>query len=598
MCGIAGISWEDQPLAERMVGALRHRGPDDQCVLGLVGLTLGHARLSILDPSSRGRQPMRYEHQGRSYAVTFNGEIYNHADLRRELSGMGFVFRTTTDTEVLLAAYAAWREGMLARLVGMWAFALHDQARGTLFLARDRLGEKPLYYHETADAFVFASEIKAIRVARPSLRRHCAETVAAYLHTGLAGHSDRTFFEGVRRIPAAHYATWDLQARRLRLDRYYALTGARTPTGKGALRERLEQSVARCLVSDVPVCISLSGGVDSSSVAALVARSRTDAVEAFTTVPPRRAEGDERRSIRHFLARHPNVRCVETGFDVGSLVEDYRSIVYHMEEPFLWDSPYPRWVNARAVHAHGYKVVLTGEGADELLAGYRSAHPLFLSRLRAQGRWLPLVYEMASALLGAGGFKLLAAFARRSWGRMEGRAPHPSNRFIKLAPPAPASKYTGRDGLRAFLLASLTEFFLPYLLDCNDKMYMAHSVEARSPFLDRDFVECALAVPAEELVRNGYRKHPLRADMRGLVPAKVLWSRGKIGFGSPFSRFLTGLDMRSRFESLFAEPRSSGLVDVPAVRLLYRQAVEKGRAEPGLARVIALEEWMSRFQME
>ena len=343
-------------------------------------ISLGHRRLSILDLSPRGAQPMTFLHLGRRLVLVFNGEIYNFKELRRDLEVQGCSFSTDSDSEVILAAYSSWGPDCVRRFNGMWAFAIYDEVNRSLFCSRDRFGKKPFYYFHGAGHFAFASEIKAL-LRLPFIERRADEwAVHDLLFFDMVGHTNNTFFDGIAQLPAGHNGFLDCDHMTFRLVRYYALPSTAVSAGPGEIRALLEKSVARRLVSDVPVCLSLSGGIDSSSVAACVSAIHDDRMVAFTTTTAS-GPGDETAHVKQLLARYRQFELVEVPVPRSSTVDLMQRIVYHMDEPCIQDSPFVRWAIAEGIHRSGFKVALTGEGADELLGGYFMAAPRFLRDL-------------------------------------------------------------------------------------------------------------------------------------------------------------------------------------------------------------------------
>src|SRR5260221_4180783 len=272
MCGIAGFNWQDDVLGRRMAELIRHRGPDAS---GFYSngerVSLVHTRLSIIDLHEPSNQPLHYEHGGRKYVLVFNGEIYNYRELRLELERLGCQFQTQADSEVILAAFAVWGAESVRRFNGMWAFAIFDEHENTLFLSRDRFGKKPLYYYNTNGRFIFASEIKVILGCPQVSRVADSERVSDLLNFELAGHTDGTFFRDVKQLPAGTNAVLDLATGQWNLERYYTLPRSLNSASPSDVHETLRVATTRRLVSDVPICLSLSGGVDSSAIAAMIA---------------------------------------------------------------------------------------------------------------------------------------------------------------------------------------------------------------------------------------------------------------------------------------------------------------------------------------
>jgi asparagine synthase (glutamine-hydrolysing) len=603
MCGIAGFNWEDEILLRDMAGALSHRGPDAAGCFSRHGrISLAHTRLSILDLHERANQPLHYVHAGREYVLVFNGEIYNYRDVRRELERAGCRFQTESDSEVITAGYAIWGPDCVRRFNGMWAFAIFDEVGNTLFLSRDRFGKKPLYYHSADSRFVFASEIKAIikssRVSRVADR----ERISDFLNFGLASHTDGTFFCGVQQLPAGSNGMLDLHTGRWRTDRYYTIPTAVKQATAADIRDTLRTAVTRRLISDVPVCLSLSGGVDSSSIAAMIAELHDDRMVAFTTTSGE-ATGDETVNVMKLLAAYPQFELVKVPVETDDLRGDLEQIVYHMDEPFIYDSPFVRWKIAKAIHGHGFKVSITGEGADELLGGYAVASHVFLADLWRHHEFPRLAFELASTFLQPDWRPILSRFVSRFLNSREQRV---RDHFLdnarrlgcRLPPSASGAAHPEHDAtLKEMLFYQVTTFFLPYLLTCNDKMYMAHAVEARAPFLDVEVAELLLGIATERLIVRGIRKYPLRDAMRGRVPTAVLFDRRKIGFASPIRTELAKPAARGWVRDLFSDARTAEFVDPKAFLAAYEAVPSGAEVNDFLVHAITLELWMRRFDV-
>jgi asparagine synthase (glutamine-hydrolysing) len=603
MCGIAGFNWEDAELLRKMTDALVHRGPDaGGTFVSSNTLSLGHRRLSIVDLHERSNQPLHYSHAGRAYTLVFNGEIYNFRALRAELERLGFAFSTQTDSEVILAAYAAWGDDCLRRFNGMWAFALFDATEQKLLLSRDRFGKKPLYYHAADGRLVFASEIKAVLLASGVRRVADHERVIEFLTFGIAHNTDRTFFRDVRQLPAGSSGVLDLRSGRFRTKRYYSPRVDERSVAPDEIGEALRAAVERRLISDVPVCLSLSGGVDSATIAALIARIHDGRMLAFTTTSAE-GPGDETANVNELLKLYPQFELVKVPLALNDLRRRLTRIIHHMDEPFLYDSPFVRWTIAEAIHQRDFKVALTGEGADELLGGYSISSPLYLLDQYRKRRFGKLAIEAAYTLRQPDWRKIfdrvLAQFVeerRRCWSR---KFVDTARRYgFRLDPVGTGSPLQGHDvTLKEKLLTQVSCFFLPYLLACNDKMYMAHSVEARAPFLDVEVAELCLSVSTDQLMKRGYRKYPLRAAMHGKIPDSVLFDRHKVGFASPMRAQFGTADTKSWVRELFREPRSDTFIDPRIFVPAYEGLASSAAIDDFFANSVVLELWMREFDV-
>ena len=598
MCGILGVlqaGGESVDLAAVRRGSylLRHRGPDDEGYLlvdtgagtatpcagedtdrlldlpavseradGHYDLVLAHRRLSILDLSTAGHQPMQ-SHDGRCWIV-YNGEIYNYLELRRELEALGHVFQSDTDTEVLLAAYCEWREEALLKLVGMFAFAVLDTVERSLFLARDPFGIKPLYHAYVDGTFAFASEIKAL-LALPCVRRTVdPEAAYFYLRHGLTDHGPGTLFAGIRQVPPAHFMRLSLDdACQVEPRRYWAApegTAGSLSLDEAAERVRslFLENVALHLRSDVPLGAALSGGVDSSSIVAAMRRIQGKGAEihAFTYVADDPAISEESWADTVGLAVGAEMH--KTRPNARELRADLESLIRIQDEPFGSTSIYAQHRVFQLAQETGIKVMLDGQGADELLAGYPFYLSIRLASLFRRCRFGEALrfFRLARGLPGlAAGPLAMHAVSQfvPSWLRglalsCAGEAPAPSwmnDSWFREhgVEPGPAPRPGTRLGLRGHLREAITRLSLPMLLRYEDRNSMACSLESRVPFLTRSLVEFVLSLPEDYIIDGDcVTKAVFRQAMAGTVPAAVLARRDKIGFAPPERAWLAGMD--------------------------------------------------------
>ena len=566
MCGITGIfNLNGEPVSpvilRKMTDVLAHRGPDGEGFYTNGGLGLGHRRLAIIDLSPAGRQPMATADG--QYVLTYNGEIYNFQELRRELEALGYQFRSRTDAEVLLYAYAEWGAAVLTRLNGMFAFAIFNGIEKKLFLARDFFGIKPLYYIWDGTTFAFASEIKALLALPGVARRVHPRRLFDYLCFGLTDHGAETLFADVRQLPAAHHMEVCLQEGGVgQPQRYWHVDlQQRTDLSFGAaaaqVRELFLQNVRFHLRSDVPVGSCLSGGIDSSSIVLAMRQLEgpTLVLHPFSAVFADAVIGEEK--FVDMAARAASAVSHKTRPTAQELVTDLDHLVYMQDEPFGSTSIYAQQRVFRLAGEHGIKVVLDGQGADEMFAGYRPALSARLAALVKQLRWLAawrLLNAAAdlpgssrqSMLNGMRGFLLspgMLAWARR---RVPGGLPAWIN-FGWFAAHGvdggrPLRTEHGHDALRDYLLYALEATSLPMLLRYEDRNSMSHSIESRVPFLTPALVEFVLSLPEEYIVSpSAESKTVLRAALRGLTPDPILARKDKIGFATPEQHWLQTL---------------------------------------------------------
>ena len=580
MCGIAGfIAQPDRGRSSRapaVLQSLYHRGPDDQGWLRFTGakvdrgrvwisperepdVLLLHRRLSILDTSENGWQPMATP-DGR-YHVVYNGEIYNYREIREELERLGHSFRSSSDTEVLLGAYAEWGMQALSRFVGMFAFALLDTQRRSVVLARDFFGIKPLFYLSQDGFLCFGSEIKALLAfgfSRPEVN---TERLLLYLRYGIADFGSQTLLSQVRQLPPAHYLEISLEGSSLPEPKCYWSLESESDLdisfdeAATHVRELFLNSVALHLRSDVPLGSALSGGIDSSSIVMAVRHIDTSAeIHAFSFI----AE-DKSISEEHWIdvvGREARAHVHKVRATAPELAVDLEGMMYFHDEPFGSTNVYAQYQVFRAARAAGIKVMLDGQGADEILGGYRCYLGARLASLLRQGRWLQAAQFLKSfSRLGLGKYRGLAycadyllppalqSTARKIAGREALPAWLNSRWFAERGVGARYINYTtAREVLRDSLSRSVSET-LPGLLRYEDRNSMAFSVESRVPFLTPALVSFLRRLPEEYLIApDGTSKAVFRRAMRGIVPDVILDRRDKLGFVTPESHWLNLLD--------------------------------------------------------
>ena len=608
MCGLCGIVHFGVPsemgAVEAMAAELDHRGPDGRGAFSAAGVALAFRRLAIIDLSEAGSQPFASE-DGLLHLM-HNGEIYNYRELRRELESAGHRFRSETDTEVILNAYTEWGEACVERFNGMWAFALWDGKRERLFCSRDRFGIKPFYYRHDGSRFAFASEPRAFRALRP-LAANC-EAVYEYLDQGYLDHLDETFFRGVCRLPPAHSLVFDESG--LRVWNYWRLEEREPPDDPAEeFAELFLDSVRLELRSDVPVGTALSGGLDSSAIAVSANRLlRTEAENAEALGGRQRTftayfeqPGYDERPFAEAVVAQTQADANWVTFTADELVGDLPGIVEAQGEPFGSTSICAGWYVMRAAKARGVKVMLDGQGGDELLAGYRAHLGFRLADLLARGRLRELQAEVAGTQLGPVALATAVArpFAPERVVRMvrsqtRGSLVHPE---LRGTPTAGVDGSPFPDRLRRYQQLVLTRRGLPELLRYEDRNSMTHSLEARVPFLDHRLVELCFALPPHELIRGGETKSVLRRALGDLLPPAVRERRDKLGFVTPEADWLRG-PLGVLAGDVFSSQsfRDRGFVDAPAARSRLERH-RGGRVTAGMEvwRALNLELWARAY---
>jgi asparagine synthase (glutamine-hydrolysing) len=606
MCGIAGIlqlaasqRTLDKALLERMCDAMVHRGPDGRgsWTSPEHGIGLAHRRLAIVDLSDSAAQPMR----DGEIVLSFNGEIYNHTELRRELIGLGFTeWRTDhSDTEVILKAYRAWGIDCIHRFRGMFAFALWDGVDRALWLVRDRLGIKPLYYVQHAGQLLFASEIKAL-LEDPSLPRQIDEEALYHYLTFLTTPAPMTLFSGIRKLPAGCRMRIDASGNQ-HLERYWDAMSAAAAMAPVAAAERTEavlstlrEAVRLRKLSDVEVGVFLSGGVDSSTNAALFSEGDAQAVKTFSIGYDANYESyPSELPFARQMAGVVGAEHHEKLLSVDDLLRFVPAMAYHQDEPIADPVCIPVYYVSKLARDNGVTVCQVGEGADELFFGYSQWH----ARLKMQRalNWPPIAKAGKSAMEWLGRtngrpyewLRRAAADQPLFWGGAEAFSEAGKQRLLSAAMRKRFSGYTSWEALapirERFLASAGRDDHLNWMsyIDLNlrlpelllmrvDKMSMATSLEARVPFLDHEFVSLVLSLPPADRMRGGIPKGLLKEAVRGIVPDQLI-DRKKQGFGVPVHEWFFGAlgDRVNRELADFCD--QTGLLDPKEIRRLSDQ---------------------------
>ncbi|MEM7325172.1 MAG: asparagine synthase (glutamine-hydrolyzing) [Actinomycetota bacterium] len=641
MCGIAGIVSErarDLSAIFAMNTAQEHRGRDGEGFLFVDGedlhhgfseeqaraaitrtggsrpggtVALGHRRLAILDTSDAGLQPMAGPEQ-RSWVI-HNGEIYNYLELRAELADLGHRFTTGTDTEVILAAYAAWGTECFARFNGMWGMAIWDHQRRQLVLSRDRFGIKPLHVARTGGALVFASEIKAVLASGLVSARLDRDVAMRYLRWASTNTDTATAFDGIEAFPPGHTAVidperpeawtakpfYDLAAGVEELDVSFEEASNR-------FRELFLSSVDLRMRSDVPVGSCLSGGLDSSSVVCAASRDTEDPLQTFTASfdTPLFDERQWSDLVNRAVGATPHpVRPSATDFE-----REFQSLVWHQDEPFPSTSIFAQWAVMQTARRAEVPVLLDGQGGDEILCGYRKYYMFYIQTLLRQRRLLEAARQ---------GVALIRNGDRQQWNFRKGGAsrylPDIVQRQLLSIGPFLQPTYTADwDGSVSGLglagnsiidrqIADVNRHSVPSLLRYEDRNSMAWSIETRVPFMDHRLVEFAVSLPIELKLSGGVTKSVLRNGLTGLVPDAILHRNDKLGFNAPMADWLFG-QLRPFVEDRLSRPDlpSGQIIDGSALLGEFRRRADKQDwdALAKIFRVVVFDAWMERFDVQ
>lgn len=609
MCGIAGFidpslaQADREPLIQKMLGSISHRGPDATNSLLINQVALGHNRLSILDLSDAANQPMR---RG-DLVMVFNGEIYNYLEIRKELESFGHRFHTQSDSEVILSSYEQWGAACVQRFVGMWALAIWDTRKEELFCSRDRFGIKPFLYILEGDRFYFGSEYKALRPSPVFSNDLNMRQIRRGLQMGWVVYQDETYFEKVKALPEACNLLY--RNGKVKIERYWDLQplskDQRTYQEKTIeFRERLIDSLRLHMRSDVEVGACLSGGIDSSSITSIVGHLYPDVdFRTFTIYYAGENAVDERPFVKSILQKYPHIRNVDYSPQKEALRECFHRMCYHIDVPTNWSSDISQYYVMELAGRHKMKVLLDGQGSDEFLGGYmhsfyrlignelRQGHLATATRLFRDHRTNQEFGLKKSADVWAKSM-MSAVFTEQQLYSMEYRHFHPylhrdpdRNAPFRLAERFP-------DKLDNFLYNLIFQTLLPSLLHFEDRNSMAFSIESRVPFLDHRLVEFGFRLKSEDRIRNGVTKSILRDSMRGILPDEILNRSDKKGFTTPGADWLR-TDMHFLLEQDFS---SLDFLDQRLLRKLIKE-FEGGndRLAQLLWRVGGLGYWTTHF---
>lgn len=625
MCGIAGyVSAEKENKIEiivnDMLDTIKHRGPDG-CGVKSFGdkVCLGHRRLAILDLSSDGLQPMCLNNR---YWITYNGEIYNYLELKAELKQSGFSFHTQTDTEVLLAAYEKWGEDCVSRFNGMWAFAIYDSLKNTIFCSRDRYGVKPFYYEIRDDRFAFGSEIKEILTVKKGEVIHAERDVlSAFLTNGILDSDERTMFAGIEQLLGGDNLVFDCNTFTLKKYTWFDLTKVRLNRNSKEenyrlFNEKFHRAIEYRLRSDVSVGSCLSGGLDSSSIVCAVHNQLEKQGKETAQYTVSSCFEDKRYDEQEYIDAVVNktgVVSYKVFPDMGAVFADLEKIIWHMDEPFGGTSIFAQWNVFKLAKENGLTVMLDGQGSDEQLAGYTPFYKVLFLDLLKRGKYKQLRREIkaykdmrassepeptweiiASTILTAFfpdrlRFALNKLFRKRNVG-MPFPASFYNNQIVKNS-----WKWYDKKNPQKYINAGLHQG-MRALLHYEDRDSMAHSIESRVPFLDYELTEFIYSVPIEQKIENGRTKNLIREGLKDILPSEIYNRYSKLGFVTPEDQWLKDN------EGLFFEELSkacdelAGFLDKKQVLDWYVKNVQKTRmGDSTCFRIICAAKWVQIF---
>jgi len=600
-------------MIKKMMEVMVHRGPDDEGYFIDEYVSIGHKRLSIIDLTPAGRQPMHNADE--SIWIVYNGEVYNYLELKEELEALGYKFYSKTDTEVILHAYEEWGIGCLHKFNGMFAFCIYDKNKKILFLARDRFGIKPLYYFEYNSHFIFSSEIKGLLIFDLINREADNHIIFDYLLFNCYDHLPQTFFKGIMRILPGHYLIYDLKNHISKIQKWYEIpmdiqNDMDIKRAKDRFLELFLDAIKLRLRSDVEVGSCLSGGLDSSSIVCtlnkfLLKLYGDKQFKTFSVVFPGR-DIDETEFIQDVSSSVKNIEFYFINPTIDDLINDMEILIKYQEEPFSATSIFAQWEVMKLASQYNIKVLLDGQGGDELLVGYVFLYGYYLLELFYKFN----IYKLIKELILYKRFQLINDGILFPLFLISPSVIKPflwdiyfhhglDKKFIKKYlkdSEIPLLMYQPL-GLKKGLYYRM-KYGLPLLLREEDKNSMAFSIETRLPFLDYRIVEFMFSLPSHFKVRNGVTKYLLRESMKSILPESVRMRRSKFGFSTPMDEWFRDKKMIKIVKSILDSEkfRSRNYYNILNLKEFFGKHIE-GKINIGqtLWKLLNLEIWFRIF---
>ena len=555
MCGISGIVNKDRRAVDKreiikMNNLIAHRGPDDEGFFYEKNFAFGHRRLSILDLSSAGHQPMHYLSK---YTIIYNGEIYNYLEIKEELLEYGYTFISNTDTEVILASYDRWGEDCVNRFNGMWAFSIYDREKNILFCSRDRFGIKPFYYTEVDGKFIFGSEIKQL-LEFYNERYVNKNILMDYLVIGYEEHTNNTFFENIFKLEQSHNLIYDLSSNSFNIKRYYninynnSIYRLNEEESKTLYEQKFTRAIELRLRSDVKVGSCLSGGLDSSSIASVASKlNREKSRYKFIAIHAKSTEIENDESLfAKDVAIHCNLDLKIIEPQEEDFIKNIDEVIYTQEEPFGGPSIFMQYLVMNRAKRENCKVMLDGQGGDETLLGYEKYYPASLISLN----FLEMIKGFSDALKNSKlslkeliGYILYFTNSKFRIRRLKRRNNFIKKEYLNIIDDNKL-KEESSNYLDIFTLQcdEIYKNQVPHLLKYEDKNSMRNSVETRLPFIDFHAVEVAVNLNSRFKIKDGWTKYILRRVVDTLLPKNIVWRKNKFCFEAPTKSWLNSIE--------------------------------------------------------
>ncbi|MEP7319153.1 MAG: asparagine synthase (glutamine-hydrolyzing) [Panacibacter sp.] len=612
MCGIAGIISKDQELlssVKKMTDVMVHRGPDGDGFYRWNNTAFGHRRLSIIDLSDNGKQPMHYQNK---YTITYNGEVYNYIELRKELEHYNYQFITYTDTEVMLAAYDYWGKDCLHHFNGMFAFAILNKEKNILFCARDRFGVKPFYYYEQPGCFAFSSEIKAFTVLENWESVANKEKVFEFLKFGLHDHTAETMFQQVYQLQGGYYLSYNLVTEEKKITQWYNIRNSiqsfSNTVPETTFKELFNSSVRLRLRSDVKVGSCLSGGLDSSSVVLTVNEQLTALNQGAQQETVSSCFENKKYDEQEFIdAVVEKAGCINHKVfpNLTELYDQLSTIVWHQDEPFESTSIFAQWQVFKKAKEKNITVMLDGQGADELLAGYHAYYGVYFWELFKKMQLRKLFKEIRSLKkIGLYNHRFIATeilknavplpvwLVLKKLGTKEKTWISYSYKNISVV-----EEDISFSSTQQMSYSQISASNLPKLVHWEDRNSMAFSIEARVPFLDYRLAGFLYHLPVEKKISCGVTKTILRNAMKDVLPMKILNRKDKMGFVTPEEEWIKMHRVELRKDIEKAIEISNGFINKNILFQFDNIVSGKVKFNPTIWRVLCFAKWIEVFKV-